>query len=291
MNKNSVCAVVVTFRPDESVLGNLAKVRQQVEGLVVVDNGSSAEALASLRRESLQMGFTLIENGANLGIATALNIGARWARSHSYNWVALFDQDSTVTDGYIAAMLDEHSRLSQPETVAIVTPKHVDRQTEQWQAPILDKNGDPHSAITSGSLMPVQIFDKCGWFEDNLIIDLVDDEYCMRIRSQGYRIAYASGAKLFHVVGHPQDYSVLGVKFRVFHHNAQRRYYITRNSLVLALRYWRSDPRWSIGVVAYVFKQAAITLLVDNHRVKNLRYTLQAIADAFAGRLGKLVEL
>ena len=48
-------------------------------------------------------------------------------------------------------------------------------------------------AITSGSLMPVEIFDRCGWFEEDLIIDRVDDEYCLRVRSMGYTIALCRG--------------------------------------------------------------------------------------------------
>ncbi len=49
MNTHGTCAVIITFRPPAAVLDNLAKVRQQVEGLVVVDNGSSAELLVPFR--------------------------------------------------------------------------------------------------------------------------------------------------------------------------------------------------------------------------------------------------
>ncbi len=84
MNTHDTCAVIVTFHPPPAVLENLAKVRFQVEGLVVVDNGSSSLSLAPFRAAMCEMKFTLIENGANLGIAAALNIGVRWARSQ---WV------------------------------------------------------------------------------------------------------------------------------------------------------------------------------------------------------------
>ncbi len=80
MEKKSVCAVVVTYHPDDVVLENLVAIRPQVQGLLVVDNGSSEERRNRLRRGARDVGFTLIENGENLGIATALNIGAKWAK-------------------------------------------------------------------------------------------------------------------------------------------------------------------------------------------------------------------
>jgi rhamnosyltransferase len=291
MNQNSVCAVVVTFRPDESVLGNLAKVRQQVEGLVVVDNGSSAEALALLRRESVNLGFTLIENGTNLGIASALNIGVRWARKHSYKWVALFDQDSTATDGMISAMLEEYARCPHPEEVAIITPQHVNRTTGASQHLTLDRNGDLVTAITSGSLIPLDVFEQCGLFEDELIIDAVDDEFCLRVRALGYKIYLAPQAKLLHVVGNPKRYSFCGLKFTSSRHSIARRYYITRNSLILVSRYWRGEPRWCLGILRYVVKKIAISMLADNNRAKNARYTVRAIIDGLMRKTGKLVEL
>src|SRR5271170_8159208 len=108
MVENGVCALIITFRPPVEVPGNLAKARLQVQGMVVVDNGSSSAALAPLLRASQELEFTLIENGANLGVAAALNVGVRWARAQGYKWVALFDQDSTVSDGFISAMLDRY---------------------------------------------------------------------------------------------------------------------------------------------------------------------------------------
>ena len=47
--QNGVCAVLVTFRPNEAVEANLAAIRPQVESLVVVDNGSSNQSVSWLR--------------------------------------------------------------------------------------------------------------------------------------------------------------------------------------------------------------------------------------------------
>jgi Glycosyl transferase family 2 len=102
----SVCAVIVTYHPSARMLENNSQVRAQVQGLVVVDNGSSVEELDPLRAKTQSIGFQLIENGENLGIAEALNQGVRWTESQGYPWVILFDQDSKI----IKASLVRYSR-------------------------------------------------------------------------------------------------------------------------------------------------------------------------------------
>jgi rhamnosyltransferase len=73
--QNSVCAVVVTFHPRSSDIENMRIVRGQVQELVVIDNGSSQPELEKLRSVKCEESFELIENGENLGIAAALNVG------------------------------------------------------------------------------------------------------------------------------------------------------------------------------------------------------------------------
>lgn len=292
MITNGVCAVVITFRPPPVVFSNLAKARLQVEGLVVVDNGSSAESLPPLRSAGREIGFEFIENGVNLGIAAALNVGVRWARSQGYRWVALFDQDSTLTDGFIEAMLAEYERNPAREKIAILTPKHLELETGEWDRPAFAKDGTPLVAITSGSVMPVRIFDLCGWFEEDLIIDRVDDEYCLRIRSMGYTIALCSEAFLNHSVGTPQMHSFLGLKqVRATHHGAKRYYYLTRNRIVMVKRYWRQYPRWCYHTARSVLRDLVVNFVVEDHRWKKLGTTLRGIIDGLRGKMGKVVEL
>jgi rhamnosyltransferase len=292
MPKNGVCAVVITFRPAADVLMNLSKVRPQVQGLVVVDNGSPEESLAPFLAAERQMELTLIRNGQNLGIAAALNIGVRWAQSQGFERVVLFDQDSTVTDGFMQAMLDEYESHPQREKVAIVTPSQVERNTGRARVVGSSKDGGPLVAITSGSLMPIGIFDRCGWFEEDLIIDCVDHEYCLRARSLGYTLAHSRRAVLLVNVGTCQEYRVFGMRISsATHHSAKRRYYITRNRLVVVQRCWRQQPLWCYCAVRDIAKDTLKIALFETHRWSKLVNTARGIVDALLGRMGKVVDL
>jgi rhamnosyltransferase len=285
------CAVVITFQPQAAVWDNLAKVRQQVEALLVVDNGSSPESLAPLHTFSAEAGITLIENKVNLGIAAALNAGVRWARAKGFQYVALFDQDSTVTDGFIEAMLSAYQSHPQRDRLAIVTPAQVERNTGRTRGQECAKDGGPLVAITSGSLMPTAIFDQCGWFEEELIIDGVDHEYCFRARALGYTLAQCRDALLLVAVGSLRCHEVLGLKIMAKHYSARRRYYITRNRLVIVRRFWKEHPAWCYRQLRDVVQDTIKVICFEEQRSTKLRNTARGIHDALRGRMGKVVEL
>jgi rhamnosyltransferase len=292
MIANGVCAVIVTFRPSPDVAVNIARTRHQVQGLVVVDNASPAEALAPILAASRELDFELIRNGGNLGIAAALNIGVQWAKSQGHSFVALFDQDSGITEGFMTAMLREYESNPLRETIAIVTPKHLEHETGDWERPAMADDGTPLVAITSGSLMPLGIFDRCGWFEEDLIIDRVDDEYCLRARSMGYTIALCSDAVLHHSIGSPRMHSFLGIRqVKATHHSAKRYYYLTRNRIVMVKRYWRKYPRWSYLTARSVARDLIVNFVVEGDRWRKLGTTLRGIVDGLLGRMGMVIQL
>jgi rhamnosyltransferase len=288
---SGTCAVVITFHPQTVVWDNLAKVRQQVEALFVVDNGSSPESLAPSQELRADPGFTLIENKANLGIAAALNAGVRWAKARGFEYVVLFDQDSTVTDGFIKAMLATYESHPQRDRLAIVTPTQVERDTGRIRSLECAKDGGPLVAITSGSLMPTAIFDQCGWFEEELIIDGVDHEYCFRARARGYTLAQCRDASLLVAVGSTRCHAVLGLKIMARHYSAKRRYYLTRNRLVMVRRFWKEHPVWCYRALRDVLRETLKVIFFEKQRRSKLRNTARGIHDALFGRMGKVVEL
>ncbi len=291
MTAQKLCAVVVTFRPGPEVLENLATLRPQVDALVVVDNTSPGAHPGPLQAASQLLDFTWIENGRNLGIAAALNTGVRWARAHGFAFVLLFDQDSTVTDGFAQAMLTTYASHTHPEQVAVVTPSQVERTTGQFRRPPQASDGTPLVAITSGSLMPTGVFDYCGWFEEELFIDSVDHEYCLRARSRGYTIAECRQAILLVAVGATIAHRAFGMTIFARHYSANRRYYMTRNRLVIIHRFWRQQPAWCCRTLLDIVQDSIRIVLVERQRWSKLRQTGRGIYDALSGRTGKVVEL
>ena len=104
-------------------------VQPQVEHVVLVDNGSSAETLAALQAlvEGPSSARALLALGENRGIGAAQNAGIVLARQHGSRYVLLLDHDSIPEVGMVAtlrAAIESQSAGSPP--VAAAGPRYAD---------------------------------------------------------------------------------------------------------------------------------------------------------------------
>jgi rhamnosyltransferase len=269
------------------MVDGISKVLSQVQGLIVVDNGSSPFELARLRCAASIQNFELVENKQNLGIAEALNQGVRWARDHDFTWVILFDQDSGITEGFVDEMFKTLQNHPSRDRVASVHPRYIGPTGGETLIEPRMRDGGPFVSMTSGSLMPVWIFDRIGWFATEFFIDLVDWEYCARIRAAGYLVADSRVATLLHAAGSPTRARFFGFSFVPSHHSAIRRYYIARNSIVFYRKYFRTFP-WQILYCAYWhFRGTVKCFVLEQKRRHKLRNVLLGTWDGIRGRMGK----
>jgi len=287
---HSVGAVIVSYNPSLDVLRNIATLRSQVSSIVVVDNGSSEQHLAMLRGGRSECGFELIENGSNLGIAVALNVGVREVKAKGCSWVALFDQDSRPEPGFIDLMLAAFENAPNPSQVGIVCPIYIDGNTGITFPIQRSKTGVVLSVITSGSLIPMKLFDRIGTFNEPLFIDYVDVEFCLRSRRAGYSIVQSPRAVLHHSLGRITRHRIWGRWFASTNHSAARRYYITRNRLRVLWQFlgdWSWSPKEARGAILETIK----IVLVEQDRLAKLKNIMLGFADAIGGRMGKRFDL
>jgi rhamnosyltransferase len=289
----SVCAVVVTYFPGSSASLNLSTLRVQAKDVIVVDNGSSGASLDELRAACAAQHVLLIENGENLGVGAALNIGVEAARARGHEWAALFDQDTAVPDGYLEKML-QCALQARSNRTAIVGPCYRNPKTGIVSHSQLTKqDGGPLEVMTSGSLISTLAFEKCGGFNEEFFIDQVDHEYCFRVREFGYRVVLCEHVVLDHWPGSFTIKKLFGGRqFHSFNHAPKRRYYQTRNMLILAWRYRKIYPEWSRGSFKALFcRGPLLVLLAEQERSAKLWYIARGICDGLFKRMGQRVRL
>jgi rhamnosyltransferase len=288
IRNEQVSAIVVTFHPSPEHMQNLTRIRAQVDLLIVIDNGSSDAVLAPIRLAGEDPGWRLLENGENLGIAAALNRGVREAQKEGCRWVALFDQDSELTSGFIATMISEFRTYSEQRKIMQIIPRYVDPETGSERAVSPFEDGGVFLTITSGSLFSMEAFEKCGLFQEDLFIYCVDDDYSLRIRKNGYYIGVSRNAILLHQSGHPTFRKFFGKTISTKNYRAEVRYYYARNKIWILRVYGNTFPRLIIPTLReFVTIPLKIAFMEDGSWKKIKLFSL-GLLDGVAGRMGRL---
>lgn len=285
----SVCAVVVTYNPRPMFTENIVAVAAQVGHVVLVDNGSEGKSDPLFHELESGLGCKVIRNYQNLGIAVALNLGVRYAIEIGSEWVCTLDQDSRVSDGFILKALEAYQQADRREMIALLAPRYKDRDSGVELRLKRAVNGEILTAMTSGSMIPLNVMQELGFFDESLYIDAVDIEFCLRARRKGMLILQSS-AVLLHSLGRTKYYHLFGLRFGVTNHSAGRRYYMTRNRLRLLMRYVADWP-WIWRESKTMLLDAVKIVLAEDNKWSKLRSMAAGTADALNGKMGKTFEL
>lgn len=279
LEKKNVCAVIVTYHPDDDLERRVAAISGQVDRVVIVDNHSSAEKSRVLDRIAERKDVQLIRNAQNLGVATALNEGMIWARQHGYAWAFLFDQDSVLAEGAFDTLVDVLKGYGEAESPAVLGCNYRDVHAGRLRYPDESAVGiswrERKTVITSGSLVSIGVYDAIGPFRDAFFIDHVDDEYCLRARRRGYKVISTCKPVMLHSVGATTLHRLLWKRTGVTNHPPFRRYYMTRNHIILIKEYCAIEPRWVYDTAYSRMKSLVLLCLFEKQRPAKIRNVLR----------------
>jgi rhamnosyltransferase len=278
---SEICAVIITYCPDTDVPERARLIGAQVSEVVVVDNGSDALYSETLRRLSRVLNVTVLRNDKNRGLASALNQGARWAKDQGYEWILLFDQDSTPFEWMVAELTHIHQELGKEAVSTLLNSNFVDVNTGRAFLNPLDHTNrswvNIKTMTTSGTLMPLSIFNTLGPFRCDLFVDFVDMEYGLRARSAGYRLIMSVRPLMLHTVGTKTKRRFLWRTVWPSHHSTQRRFYIARNLMLLLHEYAAHDPKWAFAAIVALVKSVILVLFYEESKFSKLSFTVRGI--------------
>jgi len=270
-----IIAVVPTFHPDDGVVGRLEALGRQVDQVIVVDDGSGAGADGILD-QAAAAGVVVRRLARNSGIAAALNDGVRAALADGADYVVNLDQDTDLPEDYVSIALGLFARGNPVTRLGIVCVDAVNGAPAlpTWISP--EGFGLVPEAIQTGFVISRECLETVGLFDERLVIDCVDTEYCLRVRDHGFRIAVARGTDIRHSIGRRAELRPFGVPLRhretgriatYQYHSPFRRYYIARNNIDLILRNLTRRPRWVVAVLKREMGGMIVSMVSGPQRV------------------------
>lgn len=284
-----IFAVITTFRPTQCLPINVAKIAEQVDGVIIVDDGDSNDNKKKLGEWfSGESKVTIISQPENLGIAAALNTGMRKAIELGAEWVITLDDDSTPVEDLVPALMAQWADCAQSYRVGIIAAK--------WGAGQPDRNENLSSAkpvavktlITSGCLMKTSIYKETKGFREEFFIDSVDFDMCLQLKEKGYSAIEIQTTGILHTLGTETTKRLPGLTIHSTNHAPFRRYYAMRNSLTLMKEQLFQDPLFAIkGCVWWIITILKI-LIVEKNRRKKLKAMWAGAKDFLKGKYGKI---
>lgn len=293
--ENRVCGVIVAYNTGKDIIHTVEAIKNQVEKLLIVDNGSSEETICQLKLYKNNSNIEVIYNEENKGIAAALNEAVKYAISNDFNWLLTLDDDSLATPNMVSELLDVYNHFDKQtqKKVAFISPKHVEKFNAKNITNDYFYNVNNIQKVTidmtSGNLVRCDIFKTVGVFNENLFIDFVDHEFCLRINKEGYEIFKVNSIYLLHSLGNSKDIILFGKRITVTNHSPLRRYYITRNRFYCWKIFKDSFPQWVKEDKKRFINESIKIILYENNKFKKLKMILRGITDYKNNKFGKFL--
>lgn len=283
-----IYSILVAYNPDLKELNQAVARLTKQTNIVVVCNNSNYEV--TFQSEQIKV-FNFKEN---LGIARAQSIGMKWAFENEADFILQIDQDSIPHDNLVEKLLESYEKLiSKNYRVGLIGSQDYDKDSKEYSKAIITKEenieGTNYSIVpdilSSGSLISKSIYDLVGGMDDDLFIDIVDFEYCWRIRDKGYVIIKNKDALLGHKLGDGQKklFGLININIG----SAFRHYYQFRNILIMMNRKY-VPFKWKISqIVKLLLKLIFYPIGLKDGYVR-FRFMLLGIKDFFLDKKGIL---
>jgi len=297
-SQQSAIAVVVTHNRRallEHCLRALGCQSHPPSQILVVDNASTDgtyEWLQTWLPVELP-GARVVRSPDNGGGAGGFAQGVQWALGSGEGWIWLMDDDAEPQANALEALMREvddpaniYGSLAAKgaETSWVTTllgppEREVDRVTE---VPV---KAEVRSLPFLGFLVHSSLVRKIGLPDAGYFIAADDVEYCVRARRAGAAIFVVGTSRIEHPRSRPRRHRVLGHSVTYLSLPPWKRYYDTRNRLLIARQYY--GPRLWTQALPGTLIRLAVAIAVEPNKLAQLHAFLAGLADGLRGIKGK----
>lgn len=295
--KDKICAVVITYNTGKEYIENFESLKNQVEKIIIIDNGSSEETIQLLKniKQSNLDKVILKLNENNIGLSKAQNQGIKKGLKLGYEWILLLDDDSKLERNMIKIMLEEYANLNQEiqNKIGIISPNITEKNVKEKSYVLLKEQNQckkveikkdenylsTYMVIASGSLIKKKCIEKIGFMNEDFFIDSIDTEFCLRLIKFKMKIFLVGKTSLYHSLGDKRKVKFLGKSRVVLNHSAFRKYNIFRNRIKTWKKYYKLEKPYIKFEIKLTIKNFISTILFEDKKLLKLKMIFLGIKD------------
>lgn len=280
----NVFGVIIVYNPSADVLSNIRSYIGNLDTLFIYDN-SSLNNEYFFKPLCDEFSIEYIHNGRNDGISKSINVVAERLYDVNNSWLLTMDQDSSFEKETFKEMISFASLAE--SSVGIISPFHNTALNKKKSTLAVEEK---LTVMTSGNLLNIAVHKKIGGFDEKYFIDCVDWEYCLKLSLYNYKVIMLNNIELIHGLGNPFKTKSLmsGKEIVILNHNHLRRYYITRNKLLIASQYLKKYPKLSLKYLRSLIKDLIKIIFYEDEKTIKIRFYFKGIKHFIFRKFGSI---
>lgn len=198
-------------------LSSLQKVNYPNFQAILVDNGSSDDSIAAIRK--IHPHLPILENRENLGFAGGNNPGIEWALRHHAEWILLLNNDTIVDPHFLSAFMEAAKEKPQAKILGAKILRYQDREVidhlggfwhpelGEFRSAEFGKADHPYCEMQpvdyvcgAALLMHRTVPEKIGLLDPRFFLFWEESDFCFRAKRAGFEVWTAPEAKIWHKV-------------------------------------------------------------------------------------------
>lgn len=298
LGRSGVTAIVVTYNRKEllaNCLTSLAKQTHAIDYIIVVDNGSDDGTHESLCRAGwlASSTFSYLKLPENTGGAGGFHAGLELALGRQFGWAWLMDDDAAPHQSALEEIFKLH-----PNPLHVYGSLATCGAYTSWTTTLLDEDGGSVDFVSDvpaqarvqslpflGFLVHRNLVERIGLPDSDYFIAADDVEYCLRAQRAGANI-FVAGKSL---IKHPKSERYLaklpGRNLVCLRLAPWKRYYDTRNRLLIARKYY--GARMLTQTIPGSFVRLCAALIYEPCKLAQLWAFIAGFIDGLLGIKGR----
>ena len=292
----NIYIVVVTYNRKEFLVKCLEAILQQnyaYEKIILVDNASTDGTIDYLESKKLlnHSKLILLRQTENTGGAGGFSAGMHCAFKYGADYVWMMDDDALphstaleqlmkhATPNHIYGSLAVNGEDTAWTTTLLPESKNVDFKN---QVPEL---AEVQSLPFLGYLTSKEVFNKLGLPDTSYFIAADDVEYCLRAQRAGFKTYICGQSYIEHPKSDRYPFNLFGKKLICLKLVPWKRYYDTRNRLLIARKYY--GVRAFTQTLPASFVRLFAALINEPNKARQIKAFLTGVYDALLKNTGK----